>query len=379
MFENDNNSEGANNPQDNGQVIDSFSMFNEPVQVEDYDDGNIDVSDDFWSALEPQAEESAEAEQEPQQAPADAPEGEATEDDLSFDDPLFTEEEAKEEVKSDDDLKAELEKRGFKVVKEGEDQSDPNVQRTQEVSRLSSVIQDAKSFLSLPAEEIVREKVRSNLVREYQQSGRQGLINSEEFKLQEEEEYEQYAQNSALLNMYAENVKNEVQNVINASENQLKEITTKIEQETKKALTEKRTSLQNGIKSIHKSGIFGIKPTPEESKEIYNSIISGEFTKQVNSDPNLVAEFATFLKFRENITSKLGGPTYGEGVKTAVEAINGGPLKSETSLPSAVKNTANGITGSGGQNDRSKSWGAQYVNLDAADPEKTVVAGRGFL
>lgn len=385
MSEIDNNPAGAGSPEGNAAqqqnpIADPYSMFNDPVNVMDFEeDDEIPISGNLWSSEEPENLEGS-------QSPTDAPAGGAVDESeaaeaLVFDDPIIEKEQASAEKKSDDDLKAELEKRGFKVDKV--EDVDVNVQRTQELSRINTLISDAKNFLSLPPQKMVEEKVRAELARQYISSGRQGLIGNEEFQIELESELEQYTGNPALLNIYANNVKTEVQNVIQQNEGKANQITSEIDTEVKEKLIKSRAGIQNGLTAIHGSGIFGIKPTSEETKEIYNSIISGEFSKTVNSDPNLVAEFATYRKFREQIHSKLGGPTYGEGVKAAAETINGGPLKSESSLATVVKNTANGVTGISGQNDRKKSWSQQRVEIPTQnDGQKQVIAGSngvGFL
>lgn len=366
------NSFEDNQSQEQNPIEDSYSMFNSPISVDDFDDEEVPLSKDFWSdtSEDPEPTDPVDDEVDLGDDPDDS-----AEDDLTFEDDVLGEQEASQEAKSDEELRAELEKRGYKVAKE--DENDKGNQRTQEISRLSSMIEDGKKFLELPAETIVREKVRANLSREYQQTGRGNLIGGEDFIMELESEFDQYSQNNALLNIYADNIKTEVKNVINGTESQLNAINAEVAQENKKALIEKRTNLQGAIKSIHKSGIFGIKPTPQESQEIYQSIISGELTKTVNSDPNLVAEFGTFLKFREKINAKLGGPSYGEGVKNAVEAINGGTLKTESSLRKAVKSTAPGVTGSGEQSNRNNSWSMNYVPLEEDKDQNSLVAGRG--
>ena len=357
------------------ESFDSNSMFNDPIEIADYDD-SIPISDNFWSASDEAIENEKDLNQPPANTPAPENQGANPDGDLVFKDELLQQQEAAEENKSDDELKALLEKRGYKVDKPQE--QDVNAQRNQESVRLTTVISDAEKFLTLAPEVIAREKVRADLSREYQRTGRQNLINGEEFQLDLDSELEQYTQNPALLNIFANNVKTEVQNVIDKSKNDKEKIDNEINTETKKILIEKRTGYQNSLKAIHKSGIFGVKPTAEEANEIYNSIISGEFTKAVNSDPNLVTEFATFRKFREQINSKLGGPTYGEGARAAAEAINGGPLKTETPLSKIVQNTNQGVS-SGGTNNRRESWKAETVKVENPDDvnKNKIIAGAG--
>lgn len=351
--------------------IDPYSMFNDPVNLDAFDDEEeIPITGNPWGVDASESTEDPEPEK-----PLFQNEEPSKEVALNFEDEVIKEQKDSAESKTDAELIAELEKRGITVAKPKEE--DVNAQRTEELQRLNSTITSAESFLNLPPEKIVREKLRSNLVKQYTSSGRQSQIESDDFQIDLESELEKYTENSTLLNIYSDNIKREVQDVIRETKEKAGEINSVVEKEIKQTLVQKREKLQSGVTAIHASGIFGIRPTAKESEEIYDSIISGEFTKSVNSDPNLVAEFATFIKFREKINSKLGGPTYGEGVKSAAETINGGPLKTESSLGTVVRNATQGVTGSGNNNDRRKSWEQKTVELPKTSESSNVVAGAG--
>lgn len=353
---------------------DPFSMFNEPINMDDDDGDDIPIQDDFFSF---NANDNQGSEENPDDNNQEAQEQTQENDvDLVFDDEIVEEQKNSDENKTDEELIALAAKRGLVLKKE--EVVDVNAERTIELQRLNQSVSNMESFLNLSDEQVVKEKIKAETTRRYIQENKQHLIGTEDFEMELEAEYSQVSEHNSLFKIYADNVRREVQSGLDANKAKVSSINEEIESENKKALTEKRTSLQSSLKSIYQSGIFGIKLTPEESKEIYNSIISGDFSKTVNNDPNVLAEFATYQKFRQQIISKLGGPTYGEGVKAAAEKLNGGALQTETPLASAIRNSSQSATTTGDNNNRKKAWSngtvAQPTN---PSQEKVVVAGTG--
>ena len=386
MFTDENNGgQGAPAPSQE-QGTSPYDVFNDPIPVTSDDGDDIYVSGDpfqsnFGKTPEQQTPPPVAQQLEQGQQPEAGQNAQAQNQELDID---FEDELTKnvnpsqpQNQENEEDLIKKLQEKGYKIEKEGA--TSENKEEALEMERIDGLLNQANQFISQPDNVVVKEKLRSDLAKQYSQRGKQHLVGSEEFEIELEGEYSEYENNPAMTKLFADNVRRDVKEVISQNEQQKNQIVAKREQAEQQKVAENRINLQNGIKAIASSneGFLGVKITPEVSKKIYNSVISGEFAKTVNSDPNLVAEFATYIEHREEIRKKLGGPSYGEGVKAAVDALLGNNKDARTTpLTQAMTSSSNG---QGGAVNRKSSWGIDTVKVEGdKKDEKAKVAGSGL-
>lgn len=358
------------------------SIFDTPIPVEDSEDGEyIRVKDEFESSFSNNDDQGGEDYANGQRDngndndedpinPNIQP-GEEQED-IDFDDELTKlhkqrEEEEQKEFDENDAIER-LKAMGYNVDKE----VSPESQEKLELDRLNGLINRGNEFLSLPDEEVVKRKIRTDLSQKYLDQGKQHLIGSTEFEEEIEDEFLEYEGNSRMLQVFASSIRRDVKDAIKEHEDERNQISGKINQREQQQVAENRLKLQDSIKSMvkDKNGFLGIKLSIEDSKEIYQSVTSGSFAKQVNSDPNLVAEFAAFIRFRDQIKDRIGGPSYGEGVKAAVDAITGNKVATKSPLGTMMASTSS-KSEKGGR----KSWAMPTVSSEELD-KSVVVAGK---
>lgn len=366
-----------NTEQENYQEENAGSIFDTPIQIQNDEDGeSIKISENFDTTNfdNDYQEEDDEQPDNQENEEEDFEQEEGVEgdplDDVDFGDELtkiHAQRESEEEDKfNENDAIEKLKALGYNVDKA----STPENEDKLEINRLNDLISRGNDFLNLSDLEVVKRKVKSDLSQKYIDSGRQHLIGTEDFENEFEEEMLDYEDNPKLLQMFASNVRRDVRDNIKEYEEDKGKITNKITQREQQQLAQNRLKLQDSIKTMlgNKNGFLGIQLSVEDSKEIYNSITSGKFTKQVNSDPNLVAEFAAFIRFRDQIKERIGGPSFGEGVKAAVDAMTGNKGATKSSLGTMMASPSSKNDG------RSrKSWAMPTISDEELDKSTKVV------
>lgn len=368
---------------------DPFAVFNEAIPLVDEDSGLIEPS-----IFENQTNEPAPAEQQApanpsaqgQQAPTNpinpaVPGSEnqnqtAEENRLSFNDELVDKFSGNKDDFDVDEALNKLKEKGYEVAKKSdvpEDQAEKV-----EYERLQSEYSNATAFLQKSNDEIIQNKVRDEIAREYAATGKSHLIGTEEFTIDVSEKVERINENDLTKKLYVDNVKNQIQAYANGVKDKISQADVKVEQKRKQSIAQERVKLQGEIQTIVTDKFFGIEISNDEAVEIYNEITSGEFAREVNSNPKLVAEFALFKKHRETIGQSLVGATYGEGVKAAVDQINRGqvpatksPLQQAMSSSSNAQNTV--------ANRRSLWQTPVEENVKQEPAAKQKVVGQGFI
>ena len=258
-------------------------------------------------------------------------------------------------VKKEEEFKAEeaikkLEALGFKVDQNAA--PDPLQAKEFEIKELDRINNDLKSYLKLDDMRLCREHVIDEVIKKWQSAGKDPDINSDEFKTEVEYEMVQFEDNPRLASLQANQVKQILNNAIQKNEDKKTEISTEVKNTRDKAIQENRQALQGTFNGYNGKTLFGVKITPDHLKTAYKSITSGDFTKQIESDKSLQAEFALFLGLRDQISNN-GGGTYNEGVAAAVKALEGNGPKVESSLAHTASRS-----GAGSVVDRASAWRA---------------------
>ena len=274
----------------------------------------------------------------------------------------------KQEAKTDDAdedteaLIAKLEAKGIKVQKPEE--SNEEVEFNKKLEEAETSIRMANEFINLPDKNIVYEKIKNDLANKYHQVGRGSEINSEDFNLELEAEMDQYESNAAMLKIYADNIRNQVKSnslarAIQNKESLVKEKSEKIE----RAIKENDTKLKTAFNEFHTNSFFGMEVSKEMAQETFNYIKTGQLSKEIKQSPQLLAKVALFLKHEKQISEKLGGPTYGEGVADAVKQFTSDAK--DTSRITAAMQTAGASQGTG----KVRDW-SSTLSEDSEDAKK---------
>ena len=274
----------------------------------------------------------------------------------------------KQEAKTDDAdedteaLIAKLEAKGIKVQKPEE--SNEEVEFNKKLQEAETSIRMANEFINLPDRDIVFEKIKNDLANKYHQVGRGNEINSEDFKLELEAEMDQYDGNTAMTKIYADNIRNQVKTnslskAVQNKESLIKEKSEKIE----KAIKENDTKLKTAFNEFHTNSFFGMEVSKEMAQETFDYIKTGQLSKEIKQSPQLLAKVALFLKHEKQISEKLGGPTYGEGVADAMKQFTSDAK--DTSRITAAMQTAGASQGTG----KVRDW-SSTLNEDSEDAKK---------
>lgn len=371
---------------------DAFASFNEPISMVAEDAGMIipnSVILEQQSADWPEAEKndnSAHEVAETEEEIAAAAEAAANDDpfkDIFGDDLVdeFAPENQNQNELSDEELIAKLKEKGYNIDKE-EVVPEEQAQRV-EMNRLNEEYQNAVNFINKSADEKIADKVKNDLAAEYRTLGQEHLIGKEDFDYEVEQKINKISENEVTKQLFTENLTKGVEAYANGIKAQQQKIVEAAEIKEKRAVAERRGNLQTSIKSLTTKPFMGIEVTPEMASAVYQEITSGDFTKEVNNNPTLVAEFALFKKNREAIMANVGGATYGEGVKAGVNSIVNGTTNhsSKSPLHNAMASPSNA---SGSQVTRRQAWQTPVIdNTEQAlvapiqTPGSNYVAGRG--
>jgi hypothetical protein len=370
-----------------GQGDSPFNVFSDPFQMMEEDGGLIQPSS-FFENQAPAAQPDQQNEPNPQAPvvtapviggvgdpnPAGTPNPEPK---VKFDDELvnkYAQKQSTDEL-SEEELIQRLQQKGYSAPVKEEEKSEDFVEN-QELQRLNNELQNAENFLKQPDAEVIRIKSRDELIKKYQSLGKAHLVGTEDFEIDLEATVEEITQSEHQAKMYAESIRNGIATYKNNVEAQKQNLNTKRQEKRDQAVAQSRLKLQGSLENIVSGGkFFGVDVNTEQALEVYNEITSGEFTKTVNSNPDLVAKFAFFTKNLEAIESLLGGATYGQGVKDTVTAIRDkGTQQSRSPISAAI----NSSQAQGGAN-RLDSWKLPTIEDDQKQPDTTpkYVAGRG--
>jgi hypothetical protein len=302
---------GGNSAAEAAEAARAFEneMFNTPVNLRSDDDDYLPVN--FGG--NPEGQQNDDFNPQGQQDPPPADEV------IVFDDNLETLEGESEE----DKIIKELTAKGYVVNKQEEIPLDEQFREKLKV--IDSVIAKANEFISLPNVEICREKIKTDKANFYRTTGRESMIGSEEFNIDVDAEAERFVDDPAFAEIYANNVRREVKEGILKQKQEEKDgVTKEIDSAYNSKVTENKSNLQASLTKIYKEGFAGQKFTQEELNVVYKNVISGNFSKQVKDNPDALIELALIQAYKEKILGKTaGGPTYGEGVKAAVDALRG--------------------------------------------------------
>ena len=262
-------------------------------------------------------------------------------DDLETDDKGQAKPDAEEDT---DALIAKLEAKGIKVQKPEE--SNEEVEFNTKLQQAETAIKMANDFINLPDKEIVFEKIKNDLANKYHQVGRGSEIGQDQFQLELEAEMDQYDGNTAMLKIYADNIRNTVKSnslskAVSEKEALVSERRTKIEGQIK----ENDVKLKTAFNEFHTKSFFGMEVSKEMAQETFDYIKTGQLSKEIKQSPQLLAKVALFLKHEKQISEKLGSPTYGEGVADVVKQFTSDAK--DTSRISAAMQSAGAGQGTG--------------------------------
>lgn len=353
------NDAGGNSAAEASEVARTLEneMFNTPVNLRSDDDDYLPIG--FGDNFENQEGDNPNS-QRGQNPPAN-------EEAIVFDDNLEDLQGESEEDKLIKDLTA----KGYVVNKQEEIPLDE--QYREKLKLIDGVIEKANQFISLPNVEICREKIKTDKASFYRTTGRESLIGSEEFNIDVDAESERFIDDPAFAEIYANNVRREVKEGILKSKQEEKDgVTKEINSAYTSKITENKTNLQASLTKIYKEGFAGQKFSQEELNHVYKNVISGNFSKQVKDNPDALIELALIQAYKEKILGKTnGGPTYGEGVKAAVDALRG---KEATRSPLGVA-----IDKSGSANSRTGAYTRDWSDIvdmnDESMKGKKVIGG----
>lgn len=280
--------------------------------------------------------------------------------------------EPKEEKEEDTQALIEkLKARGIEV-KQPEEQTPQSEIERQKLNRIDGFIKLAEEFLQQDDISVIKDSLINEVTIKYERLGKKDLIGTEEFDTEVEMELSEYENNPRAAKSFADNIRLSISEKINLNKAEKENINkSKIEAENLKRL-EERKIIRDTISKFNKQKLFGIEATQEILQSVYNSIVSNDITKAVNSNPEILAEIAFYVKNRDSIKENFGKATFGEGVKSIVDEISGkNSQQSAASLSNAMNVKSNG-TGNLGKR---SLWSDEIVVEEKPENKSTFVAG----
>ena len=357
------------------EAVASTELFNEaiPVQSEDsglipmrfnfYDDGNHDDDDDENGLENANADADA-------NAGADGFENIIKDEEL---DKLDLSKNQPKEEESVEELIAKLKEKGIEV-KTPEAQVPESEIEKQKIERIDNFLQLAEDFLKQDDISVIKDSIINEVTQKYQRLGKQDLIGSEEFELEVGMELSEYESNPRASKIYADNIRLSISEKINLNKSEKNKILSAREESERAKRLEERVKIKETISKFNKEKLFGMEATPEILQDVYNSIVSNEISKIVNSNPEIIAEVAFYVKNRDSIKENFGKATFGEGVKATVDAITG---KNAQQTPTSLNNAMNGkSSNTSGNFNKQSLWSDEIVKPEeVTKPVSSYVAG----
>ena len=275
--------------------------------------------------------------------------------------------------KDEEDTKELIEKLKAKgiEVKVPEEQTPESEIEKQKLERIDDFIKLANDFIKQDDVSVIKDSLINEISQKYQRLGKEDLIDSEEFTLEVEMELAEYENNPRAAKNYADNIRLNISEKINLNKQEKEKIfTQKQEKENSKKL-EERKIIRDTISKFNKQKLFGIEANQEILQDVYNSIVSNDIAKTVNSNPEILAEIAFYVKNRESIKENFGKATFGEGVKAIVDEISGkNSQQSSSSLNNAMSQKSNGV----GNLSKRSLWADEIIEEQPKN-KSTFVAG----
>lgn len=254
-----------------------------------------------------------------------------------------------------DEFKAEealekLKALGFEMVKAGD--ADPLQAKEHEITQINQVITNMQSALNLDDLSLCREQVYNDLAEEYKKNGKVSQIGSEEFKLEIEAGMEEFQYTPRLANLQANQVRSQIKEFIQDRTQAKEKINTEVKVARDKELEENRNSLKSTFTQYNNQVLFGQKIDQQTLVTAYQKVVSGDFTKTIEKDRALQAEFALYLELKPKLVQS-GNGTYGEGVAATVNALNG---SAQRQTPSSLNQTVSRPGAGSVTTDRLAKW-----------------------
>lgn len=144
-------------------------------------------------------------------------------------------------------------------------------------------------------------------------------LNDEDVQLEIQDKIEDLKY-KGVLDLYAENLRTKLSNIVSEANNSKTKIESK--KESLRLLEEKTKNelIQNELVSFHSNkNFYGVELDKNVVKDSYKGIVSGEFIKQLQSDPRMLAELSLMFKVKEKIFKKSSGLTYNDGMKAILD------------------------------------------------------------
>lgn len=346
---------------ENGQAQEVKHVMDQPINIPNFDDDGDNVV--LFQTPQPEKKPEVPA------GPNGTEEGNKTGDNKlnAFED-LEAKPDGSAAADEDEELIKKLKEKGFKVEKEELENEDELFNRKLEQQEIA--IQKSQEFINLPDAKLVSEKIKWDIAEKYRAVGKQHLIGTEEFEIEVEAEIDGYTSDDRMLKIFADNIRRDVKDGVlakslKAKDDLLAEKTKKIDAE----INQKKANLRNSLNEIFNKGIFGMKFQKEDIQKAYDYISSGQFSKEIKDDPNSLAELALYRLNRDTIVSKIGGPTYGEGVAAAVKELEGSSKQSTSHISNAMQTHA----GKGGEESISRNWSSVLAPDSEELKNKTII------
>lgn len=259
-----------------------------------------------------------------------------------------------EEEDDDDDLGIDLESfnkkfdKDFKSKKElldfiKKDEGKSKFDEDEKILKDSeSTIAFFEEFLDLNDLDLMRKQFEALAIQEGKD------INDDDVSLEVEEKLQEL-QDSYNLSKEASNLRRNIQKKVDEAYVSKKEIESKRTQEKERVTKERTEKIENALANMNSAkNFYGVDVSKKEITQVYKNIMKGDFIKQLEDNPELLAETAMLVAMKEKIHEKSTGLSYSDGIKSVLE--NYEKSKGDLKIAKAQKR------GSAANNGESDDW-----------------------
>lgn len=187
------------------------------------------------------------------------------------------------------------------------------------LDKATSQIEMLEPILPMNDEDLMRKQFETIAINDNKN------LNDEDVKIDIEEQIQEL-KDSKILDIKANLLRNQLQEMYNDSKKSKDSIINK--RETLRLSEEKITKekLQNEfVKLDSAKNFYGVDLDRKTIAEVYRKVASGKFIEELKSDKQAIAELALMSAYKEKIFTKASGLTYSDGLKAVLDNFKSKP------------------------------------------------------
>lgn len=216
-----------------------------------------------------------------------------------------------------------------------EEQSDKEKEEA-EYDTLTNKISLFDRYIGMDNETLIRNQLLSQATQDKKDINDQDVLDEIEETIEGLKDLKQLDSSAELLRSNLQNQKDKTAIAVTKIENKWTE--------AENAVAKKNVDdLQNALSEIYVQKEFmGVTVTKKDIQEVYEDIRTQNFFKGVNQNQEMIAQFALFVKFKDEISKATKRPTHSDRTKNAFETLIGSDQRGRRSITQAKGSASSG-------------------------------------